>query len=155
MKKTLFPILLCAMLLLSGCSGPVDDNTDTKAPMIEKSETEIPEASFIPETDEPSLPDAFAEDARAQYAGLYDAAHIFTDMYMAEKAWLIGDENIVQLVSAAGFNDVTVLTRNSIERIEQAVFFDFAAVSVIDKTGKTLSLTISPTELLAIIELLK
>ena len=76
-------------------------------------------------------------------------------MYMAEKAWLIGDENIVQLTSIAGFNDVAVLTRSNIERIEQTSFADFSTISIIDKTGQTLSLMILPEELLVIIELLK
>ena len=159
MKKLHFLILLCVIFLLSGCYGPVDNNNQshsaTKDPIIEKPGSEIEEETIVSETENPIIPDTFIEDTRNQYAELYDTTHTFTDIYMVEKAWLIGDNNIVQLTSIAGFNDAIVLTRNNIERIEQASFADFATVSIIDKTGQTLSLIISPEELLEIIELLK
>lgn len=157
MKKLHLLILLCVILMLSGCSNSFDNNNqfhaDTKAPIIEKPVIENSEDSIV--TEKPTIPDTFIEDVRKQYAELYDTTHMFTDMYMGEKAWLIGDKNIVQLTSIAGLNDAAVLSRNNIERIEQASFADFATVSIIDRTGQTLSLTISPEELLLIIELLK
>lgn len=159
MKKLHFLILLCVIFLLSGCSDSVDNNNqshdDTKAPIIEKPENKIQEETSVSKVEEPAIPDTFIEDTRKQYSELYDTTHTFTDMYMVEKAWLIGGENIVQLTSLAGFNDAIVLTRNNIKRIEQASFADFATVSIIDKTGQSLSLMISPEELLVIIELLK
>ena len=159
MKNLYFLILLCVIFLLSGCSGSVDNNNppnvDTKTPIIEKPESKIQEETSVSKTEEPAIPDTFIEDTRKQYSELYDTTHTFTDMYIAEKAWLIGDENIVQLTSIAGFNDVAVLSRSNIERIEQTSFADFSTISIIDKTGQTLSLIISPEELLEIIELLK
>lgn len=159
MKKLSFLILLCVIFLLTGCSGSVDNNNqphaDIRAPIIEKTESKIQEETSVSKAEEPAIPDTFIEDTRKQYSELYDTTHTFTDMYMVEKAWLIGDENIVQLTSIAGFNDAIVLTRSNIERIEQASFADFATISIIDKTGQTLSLMISPEELLEIIELLK
>ena len=159
MKKLHFLILLCVIFLLSGCYGPVDNNNQshsaTKDPIIEKPGSEIEEETIVSETENPIIPDTFIEDTRNQYAELYDTTHTFTDIYMVEKAWLIGDENIVQLTSIAGFNDVAVLTRSNIERIEQTSFADFSTISIIDKTGQTLSLMILPEELLVIIELLK
>lgn len=154
MKKRCFLLLLCAVFLLSGCSFSSENNdsshADTNLPIIENSGELI-----ASDTAELVIPDTYIEDTRNQYARLYDATHRFSDMYMAEKAWLIGDEKIVQLISIGGFNDATVLIRDNIERIEKASFADFATVSIIDKTGQTLSLMILPEELLVIIELLK
>lgn len=159
MKKIGFLIPLCVIALLTGCSGSDDNNNqlhaDTKAPIIESPESQIQEETSVSKTEESTIPDTFIEDTRKQYSELFDTTHTFTDMYMAEKSWLIGDENIVQLTSIAGFNDVTVLTRSNIERIEQASFADLATISIIDKTGQTLSLMVLPEELLVIIELLK
>ncbi len=159
MKKLYFLLLLCVIFLLPGCSASVDNNNqpraDTKAPIIERPENEIQKDTSVSKTETNVIPDTFIEDTRKQYAELYDTTHTFADMYMVEKAWLIGDENIVQLTSIAGFNDVVVLTRNNIERIEQASFADFATISIIDKTGQTLSLMILPEDLLVIIELIK
>ena len=135
MKKLNFLILLCVIFLLSGCSGSIDNNNQshstTKDPIIEKPGSEFEEETIVSETETPIIPDTFIEDARSQYAELYDTTHTFTDMYMAEKAWLIGDENIVQLTSIVGFNDVAVLTRSNIERIEQASFADLDRKSVV------------------------
>ena len=76
-------------------------------------------------------------------------------MYMAEKAWLIGEQNIVQIISFTDFNDATVLARDNVERIEQSSFGNAACITVFDKTGQILSLMVSQDSLLEIVALLK
>ena len=70
---------------------------------------------------------------------MYNTPQRFVDMYMAEKAWLIGEQNIVQLISFVDFNDATVLARDNIERIEQSSFGDVASITVFDKACQTLA----------------
>ena len=159
MKRRLFPLLLCAMFIFSACSSPAYTNGAAQS-STQPSVFENPDMGIMADTDvskkaELPQPDISIERARKQYAELYETSHMFTDMYMVEKAWLIGKENIVQLISIAGFNDVSILTRESIERIEQASFSNFASVTIFDKTGDSISLMVYPEELLAITELLK
>ena len=158
MKKLHFIMFLCTLLLMYGCFGSDDKNcqthTDTKTPVIEKLVIRIPEDSIVTEAEEP-ISNTFIDNTRKQYTELYETIYMFTDMYIVGKAWLIGDENIVQLTSVGGFSEATVLTRNNIEKIEQASFDDFATVSIIDKTSQILSLMISSEDLLVILELLK
>lgn len=150
MKQKLFLLLLCGIIFISGCSS--QDNMNNAA--LPTAPSSFPEKSNSENT-EPPKPNISIDNIRKEYAELYDSSDMFVDMYIAEKSWLIGEEHIVQLISFAGFNNVSVLPRNSIERIEQASFDDFSNVTVFDKTGKSVSIMVTPEELPKIIALLK
>ncbi len=149
MKNTIV-LLTFTLLLLAGCASY--DGTEGIAP----SQTE--DTAAYTESEDACVSggfDASVVEAREQYAKMYNTTHVFTDMYIPEKAWLIGEENIVELTSIAGFNDVSALTRDSIERVEQTSFSGFATVKIIDKTGNALSLTVHPQELFEILDLIE
>ena len=152
-------VILFAVLMLAGCT-PTKDVSDSSSspvhsPVLEDTDSKITYDEIVAERVDETTQSSFSEEARAEFSKLYDTSHLFVDMYMAEKAWLVGEQNIVQLISFADFNDATVLARDNIERIEQSSFGDIASITVFDKTGQTVSLMVSPDELLEIADLLK
>lgn len=89
------------------------------------------------------------------YAKLYNTNGEFHDLYMAEKAWLIGTDIIVQVISIGGFDDITALALNADARVEHSVYENCALVTVYDKTGQAISLMVCPEDALTLAELLK
>ena len=160
MKSALFLSTVALVFLFSGCASFVDAGSATLPPSqnyessLVSSNDEIREDKSASEKTELSDLDNSVQKACKQYAELYGSSHVFADMYMDEKSWLIGEDDIVQLISFAEFNDVTVLARGSVERIEQASFDSFATITIFDKTGHTISLFVLPKDLSSIVELL-
>ena len=153
-------LLLYIALLLVGCAPTEEDVSNSSispahTPVLEDTDSKTRWDESASEQMDETTHNIFCEEARVEFSKLYNTPHLVVDMYMAEKAWLIGEQNIVQLISFVDFNDATVLARDNIERIEQLSFDDFASITIFDKTGQTLSLIVSPDELLAISELLK
>lgn len=153
-------LLLYIALLLVGCAPTEEDVSNSsispaQTPVLEDTDSKRRWDESASEQMDETTQNIFCEEARVEFSKLYNTPHLFVDMYMAEKAWLIGEQNIVQLISFADFNDATVLARDNIERIEQSSFGDVASITVFDKAGQTLSLMVSPDELFTISELLK
>lgn len=90
-----------------------------------------------------------------KYAQLYSATDKISDMYMAEKVWLVRRDNIVQLISISGFDSVTVIPRSSVERVEQTSVGAFATVTVIDKTGQEISISVDSSTVFDVMGILK
>lgn len=145
--------LIVVLMLMVGCAPHKEmppTITETHKPTIsqseeppEKSETEKPVE--IEQDDSEDVAES-VDDACERYAELYSASHIVHDLYMYEKAWLVGDNNIVQVVSIAGYDDVVVLSRESVERVEHSIFSDFASVTIFDKSGKSISIMLPPED---------
>lgn len=152
-------VILYIVAMLTGCTTTEDISSSSpypvQSPVLEDTDSKITYDKVTSEHVDETTQNSFCEEARAEFSKLYDTSHVFVDMYMAEKAWLIGEQNIVQLISVAVFNDATILARDNIERIEQSSFGDVVSITVFDKTGQILSLMVSPDELLEIVELLK
>jgi len=156
MKPNTLLILCCLLLLFSGCSAaseePEQAQSKPNTSIVEQAETEEKEFESIRDSKSSAVPDTFIENSRKQYAGLYNTSREFEDLYIPEKAWLIGNEYIVQLMSIAGFNDASVISCENIERIEQSSFGDFASITVYDKTGQSITIMVCPDDLFLIIE---
>ena len=160
MKIFQIALLLYIALLLVGCAPTEEDVSNSsispaQTPVLEDTDSKTRWDESASEQMDETTQNSFCEEARAEFSKLYDTSHIFVDMYMAEKAWLIGEQNIVQLISFSDFNDATILARDNIERLEQSSFGEVVSITVFDKTGQILSLMVSPDELLEIVELLK
>ena len=159
MKFFQLALILYIATMLSGCTATEDISNSSPYPVLSPALEDTDLNTTYDEIDSECVDEtpknSFYEEARAEFSKLYDTSHVFVDMYMSEKAWLIGEQNIVQIISFTDFNDATVLARDNIERIEHSSFGNAASITVFDKTGQTLSLMVSPDELFTISELLK
>ena len=159
MKFLQLALILYIATMLTGCTATDNISNSSpypvQSPVLEDTDSKITYDEVTSEHVDETTQNSFCEEARAEFSKLYDTSHVFVDMYMSEKAWLIGEQNIVQIISFTDFNDATVLARDNVERIEQSSFGDVASITIFDKTGQTLSLMVSPDELLEIVEVLK
>ena len=159
MKFFQLALILDIATMLTGCTATEDISNSSpypvQSPVLEDTDSKITYDEVTSEHVDETTQNSFCEEARAEFSKLYDTSHVFVDMYMSEKAWLIGEQNIVQIISFTDFNDATVLARDNVERIEQSSFGDVASITVFDKTGQILSLMVSPDSLLEIVALLK
>lgn len=160
MKVLVSSLLLILVLTVPGCTA--DDNSG-----ISLAETSADTELFIPKTkqiaessvslsvtEESEPEDTTAFDVLEQYAELYNADYIFDDIYLPEKHLLIGDENIVQLISIGGYDKATVIKHDSVERVEHTVLDQFTRIEIFDKTNQSVSISVSPAEGTEILELL-
>ena len=159
MKFFQLALILYIATMLTGCTATDNISNSSpypvQSPVLEDTDSKITYDEVTSEHVDETTQNSFCEEARAEFSKLYDTSHVFVDMYMSEKAWLIGEQNIVQIISFSDFNDATVLARDNIERIEHSSFGNAASITVFDKTGQILSLMVSPDELLEIVEVLK
>lgn len=144
-------LLTTVFLLFVGCGRP-EPPIPTMRPTVSATPLTVePEASPAPSE---SPEEGRKEDLWLVYAERYGTDHVFTDLYIPEKLWLIGEENIVQLVSFVGNEDIRVFPRTSIERVEHLLLDEFGFVDVYDKTNECISITLTPSDAEAILELL-
>ena len=159
MKFFQLALILYIATMLTGCTATDDVGNSSpyavQSPVLGDNDSKIIYDEVTSEHVDETAQNSSFEEARAEFSKLYDTSHVFVDMYMSEKAWLIGEQNTVQIISFSDFNDATVLARDNIERIEHSSFGNAASITVFDKTGQTLSLMVSPDELLEIVDLLK
>ncbi len=104
--------------------------------------------------DESEVTDEYIKEAWLTYAEKYNAEYLFTDFYVTKKCWLIGKENIVDLISIGGIDDVTVIKQTAVERVEHLVLGDFTKISIFDKTGESISIMASADDSDKILELI-
>lgn len=158
--------LCCLLFFLSGCRSARNaaGMTQLRTPVPAAAERETERAprgneNTIPDNvsgeNETAAPAAFAEETRKRYAAFYHTSAAFEDLYMPQKVWLIGDKAIVQLVSFSGYHDATILFRACIERIEQSSLPGFGSVTVFDKSGQSISITVSSADFASVTALLR
>lgn len=88
------------------------------------------------------------------YAQKYEAENRFEDLYIPAKCWLLGDENIVEVISLGNVDNVTVIKQSSVERVEHSTVMNFCNATVFDKTGKSISIMLSQEETDKLLELI-
>ena len=138
----LFCILFLLLCTLSGCSSHRETSVPEKL-------TEAP--TFESTTEAPALP---AEPAWEKYAMQYGAEDMFADLYTPGKYLLIGEDTVVLLVSIGGYDELTLMDRDAVARVEQKNLPDFTQIEIYDKTDEKLSLIVSPEDGTAIGKLL-
>ena len=157
MKRNFCIILLCIPFMLTGCFTSVNKSTLSQSPtqshIFEKPNPKLTYDTSNAEETEEELSNTYGEDARKQLSELYNTSQVFEDLYMVEKVWLIGKENVVQLISFGDYDDICVLSRDNIEKIKISSFSDFAKMTVYDKTGQSISLTVHSDEFFELSEL--
>lgn len=89
------------------------------------------------------------------YAEKYEADSFFEDAYIPMKCWLIGKENIVEVISLEDIDSVTVIEKSAVERIEHQSIGEFTNVSIYDKTGKNISIILAKDSFESLQNLLK
>ncbi len=126
--------LAATLSLLAGCAAPQapDAPSQTSAPAPAVSQTAAPD-------------DALA-DAVARARETYRADAVFYDTVTPIKALLLGETQIVALTCVGGFEQTEALERAAVARVETSRLAAFAVVNIYDKTGKSLSVTLSPTD---------
>ncbi len=155
MKRTILGLLILS-LCLCGCAKK-EAPLPTKE-VVTEAETHSPthEAETEPYS-EPTEEATQAEEAGKllEYAEKYKTEHIFTDKYVPLKSWLVGSENIVEVISAGGIDSVTVTEHTSVERVGYFNAGEFISVTVYDKAKGSISIMLAPDEankLLALLE---
>lgn len=144
MKSVICSIII-AVLLLGGCAKRETEvhTKKTEVPAVMQTTEEIED---VKEIEQSYVSDKNNEDAWIAYSEKYGTEFRFTDLYVPSKCWLVGDENMVELMSLGGIDDATVINRASIERVEHSTVMDFSNITVFDKTGKSISIMVSPEE---------
>lgn len=159
MKFFICSSIIVLVLLLSGCAEkeaelPVERKTATEE-IIAPAEVHTEEYSeSVMESDRKTTTDNNKEDGWLTYAEKYDTEYRFTDLYLPAKCWLIGNENIVEIISLGDIDNVTAINQSSIERVEHSTVMDFSNITVFDKTGKSISIILSQEETDKLLELI-
>ena len=151
-------LLVFVIILFTGCmsdfSTRESKSTSKSVAAVEQSEedTVTSDTHIVNETPEEKTINT--REIIDKYAKVYDTHTEFSDMYVAEKHLLIGDETIVELFVIGDFCDVVSISRKDIERIEHSAFEEFACITIYDKTKQTISLTVAPDIFNNILEIL-
>ena len=154
--KALIGILLIGFaLLLGGCAAGEDREPAQSASGF----ASIPagpeeEAGSAGETDDPPVSEA-PEPVWKPYAEKYGAEYGFTDIYLPERVWLIGEENIVQLLLFDGAETVTVIRRSALERVESLALSTEVTLRAYDKTMNYILIMVTAEDAEAILALLQ
>ena len=116
MKSVICSIIIAA-LLLGGCAKQETEvhTKKTEVPAVMQTTEEIED---VKEIEQSYVSDKNNEDEWIAYSEKYGTECRFTDLYVPAKCWLVGDENMVELMSLGGIDDATVINRASIERVE-------------------------------------
>ena len=105
MKSVICSIII-AVLLLGGCAKRETEvhTKKTEVPAVMQTTEEIED---VKEIEQSSVSNN--EDAWIAYSEKYDTECRFTDLYVPSKCWLVGDENVVELMSLGGIDDATLI----------------------------------------------
>ena len=152
MKSVICSIIIAA-LLLGGCAKQETEvhTKKTEVPAVMQTTEEIED---VKEIEQSYVSDKNNEDEWIAYSEKYGTECRFTDLYVPDKCWLVGDENIVEIISVGGIDDVTVTEHTAIERVEHSTVMDFSNITVFDKTGKSISIILSQEETDKLLELI-
>lgn len=158
MKRFLCILLILSIITLAGCTVETPKNESSIHSRSINSIEQLKEDAISSDTYVPNeTPEEKAVREReilVKYTKMYNTNIDFSDMYVAEKHLLIGDEVIVELFVIGDFCNVVSISKKNIERIEHSVFEEFASVTIYDKTKQTISLTVTPENLNKILEFL-
>ena len=130
-------VLTATLSLLAGCAAP-------QAP--DASQDAAPSQTSAPAVSQTAAPDDALADAVARARETYRADAVFYDAVTPIKALLLGETQIVALTCVGGFEQTEALERAAVARVETSRLAAFAVVNIYDKTGKSLSITLSPTD---------
>jgi hypothetical protein len=136
---------------LTGCSTPnaplPDERPEEYANTPNPTTTQVEECTDLSENTTKATENIDdKKDAWLTYAEKYETEHLFEDLYIPEKCWLIGNENIVEIISLGDIDNVTAINQSSVERVEHSNVMNFSNITVFDKTGKSISIMVSPEE---------
>ncbi len=142
MKSVICGIII-AVLLFGGCAKQETEvhTEKTKAPAVIQTTEEI---EVVTENSQSTISNENKGDAWIAYAEKYDTEYRFTDLYIPAKCWLVGKANIVEVLSVGGIDDITVIDHAAVERVEYTSIGEFTNISIFDKTGKSISIMVSP-----------
>lgn len=138
MKRTVCAIfLLLTMLSAAGCAGREElmELPSSQQAGLSQTETGSPERS---------APDEDMEKAVERYAALYHVEHVYYDIAVPQKMLLIGEEQIVELLCVAGYEQTKVIDRMSVVRVDSSRLGEFDAVNIYDKTNQCISVMVEP-----------
>lgn len=144
---TAFSILL---LLCAGCASQ-ESNTPGTFPSASSNTTateDIDNASnaYSPPEVQAEGPGEvpLTEEIWLPLAEQYKTDYCFTDLDMPGKLWLVGTDNIIQVLSTGGVVTVTVIRQTAIVRTESMLFEEYAIIEVVDKTNQSISILTAP-----------
>lgn len=132
-------LIVMLVVFMSSCSDKSIVPVSPEVTVAEPVEAAMPTFS---ETEPPPAP----KPDRQPYMEQYGAQHCFEDVFFPEKCWLICEETIVQLISFEGFDDVTVIDRASVERVQSLSLGNCVSIEAFDRTNQTVSIMVSPQE---------
>ena len=160
MKLFICSSIIVLVLLLSGCAEKEAELSDKRKTVTEETvasaEVYTVEYSETVKKDDPSTATKDSiEDAWIAYAEKYNTEHRFADLYLPAKCWLVGKENIVEIISVGGIDDVTVTEHTAAERVEHTKIGEFTTISVFDKTGQSISIMVSPEDAGKLLDLIE
>ena len=148
MKIFIYGSIIMLTLLLGGCAGQESELHNKEKSVSDEAivSTEVQtkeDSESVKENDQSTATDNSKDDGWLTYVERYDAEYRFADLYLPEKCWLVGKENIVELVSVQGMDKVVVMSQTAVERVEHTNIGDFTIVSLFDKTGQSISIMVS------------
>jgi len=85
-----------------------------------------------------------ADEKLEYYQEMYGTDHVFRDLFLPQKVLLIGDENIAVVFLISGYDQVKVIRRTCVERVENISLELFCRIDVFDKTNQNISIMLSP-----------
>jgi len=155
----LFFYITILIFFLTGCSTPKaslpDERPEEYANTQTLTVTRVDEFTDSSETKTQATENKEDEkDVWLTYAEKYETEHHFSDLYIPAKCWLVGKENIVEIISVGGIDDVTIMEHKAVERVEHLNIGEFTTISVFDKTGQSISIILSQEETDKLLELI-
>ena len=160
MKFFICSSIIILVLLLSGCTEKEAELPIERKPVAEETiaPAEVHTEGYsepIKKDDKSSAADDSLEDVLFTYAEKYETEYRFTDLYISAKCWLVGKENIVEIISVGGIDDVTIMEQKAVERVEHLNIGEFTTISVFDKTGQSISIMVSPEDAGKLLDLIE
>ena len=160
MKIFIYTSIIVLVLLLGGCTEKEAELSGERKPVTEETiapaEVHTEEYSEpVMESDRKTTTDNNKEDGWLTYAEKYETEYCFTDLYISAKCWLVGKENIVEIISVGGIDDVTIMEHKAVERVEHLNIGEFTTISVFDKTGQSISIMVSPEDAGKLLDLIE
>ena len=160
MKIFICSSIIVLVLLLGGCTGEkpeshIEEKSATQETVVATEVQTVEDVEPVKESDRKTTTDNNKEDGWLTYAEKYDTEYRFTDLYLPAKCWLVGKENIVEIISVGGIDDVTVTEHTAVERVEHSTVMNYCNVTVFDKTGQSISIIVSPEDSEKLLGLIK
>ncbi len=137
-------LILIVCFLFSGCavenetmpqSTPETRVFEDSAAQTERNDWSEPKST---------VSEGSADEKLEYYQEMYGTDHVFRDLFLPQKVLLIGDENIAVVFLISGYDQVKVIRRTCVERVENISLELFCRIDVFDKTNQNISIMLSP-----------